>query len=56
MQVLLRVHAMKGDREHCLEAGMDDYISKPIDVRQLDAVLDKWGNVSEGRAPSSGQA
>jgi DNA-binding NarL/FixJ family response regulator len=31
---------MKGDRERCLDAGMDGYISKPIDLQQLDDVLD----------------
>ncbi len=37
--VAMTAHAMKGDRERCLECGMDDYISKPIRVQQLNETI-----------------
>ena len=39
--VALTAHAMKGDRERCLAAGMDDYMAKPIHPHELDAILEK---------------
>ncbi len=38
--IALTAHAMKGDRERCLEGGMDGYLSKPIRPQELDAVLE----------------
>jgi len=40
--VAMTASAMVGDRERCLAAGMDDYISKPLRPDQLDAVLERW--------------
>jgi two-component system, sensor histidine kinase and response regulator len=40
--VAMTASAMEGDRERCLAAGMDDYISKPLRPDQLDAVLERW--------------
>jgi two-component system, sensor histidine kinase and response regulator len=39
--VAMTAHAMKGDREKCLEKGMNDYISKPINPQQLLTVINK---------------
>jgi len=41
--VAMTAHAMKGDRERCLEAGMDDYIGKPIVPQKLFNILNQWG-------------
>jgi two-component system sensor histidine kinase/response regulator len=40
--VAMTARAMEGDRELCMEPGMDDYLTKPVRFEELDAVLEKW--------------
>jgi CheY-like chemotaxis protein len=43
----MTANAMQGDREKCIEAGMNDYISKPITLESLSKILNKWSKTDK---------
>jgi two-component system sensor histidine kinase/response regulator len=44
----MTANAMESDRERCLVAGMDDYVSKPVQPKELGTTLQKWIPLADG--------
>jgi len=51
--IAMTANAMKGDRERCLAAGMDDYVAKPFRVEDLAAALARWIGVPAEEGPAA---
>ena len=48
--IAMTAHAMQGDKDRCLEAGMNDYVTKPVSPQTLADALDKWLPKEESKA------
>ena len=53
--IAMTAHAMAGDRERCLEAGMDDYLTKPLDRVLMAETLARWLDISNASATRPAQ-
>ena len=51
--VAMTAHAMKGDREKCISAGMDEYVTKPISMKAVSEVINKLAPKSDGKKDRS---
>lgn len=53
--IAMTAHAMKGDKERCLEGGMDGYISKPVNFAEVREILERISEEAESEAAQHGQ-
>jgi len=53
--VAMTAHAMAGDREKCISAGMDDYLAKPVRPKDVRDMIERWGGkiISSTKAPAA---
>jgi CheY-like chemotaxis protein len=46
--IAVTAHALQGDQEKCIEAGMNDYMSKPILIDEMKRMMKKWYDIIHG--------
>ena len=51
--IAMTANAMLGDRDKCIAAGMDDYVSKPVQLPDLRRALEKWSNKASGKVTAN---
>jgi len=49
--IAMTANVMEGDKDNCTQAGMDDYISKPVELNELLTKLEKWGAAIKAQRP-----
>ncbi|ESP93111.1 hybrid sensor histidine kinase/response regulator [Pseudoalteromonas luteoviolacea] len=54
--IAITANALKGERDRCLASGMNDYITKPVELNVLEATLEKWQNASGNRSEQPTQS
>jgi two-component system sensor histidine kinase/response regulator len=52
--IAMTANAMLGDRDKCIAAGMDDYVSKPVQIGDLKRAIEKWGSKANGQVAANG--